>query len=56
MCYLLTLKTVSYTSGVHEVSIQLDLETMFQFSHLVMTFKVPLFFYLRGEGVIGMCF
>uniref|UniRef100_A0A8C9RVZ6 Laminin, beta 4 n=1 Tax=Scleropages formosus TaxID=113540 RepID=A0A8C9RVZ6_SCLFO len=26
-------------NGVHEVSIQLDLETVFQFSHLVLTFK-----------------
>ncbi|XP_076863385.1 laminin subunit beta-4 [Brachyhypopomus gauderio] len=26
-------------NGVHQVSIQLDLETMFQFSHLVLTFK-----------------
>ncbi|TDH10018.1 hypothetical protein EPR50_G00093320 [Perca flavescens] len=26
-------------NGVHEVSIQLDLETMFQFSHLVLNFK-----------------
>ncbi|XP_014860210.1 PREDICTED: laminin subunit beta-4-like [Poecilia mexicana] len=26
-------------NGVHQVSIQLDLETVFQFSHLVLTFK-----------------
>uniref|UniRef100_A0AAQ4RAI8 Laminin, beta 4 n=1 Tax=Gasterosteus aculeatus aculeatus TaxID=481459 RepID=A0AAQ4RAI8_GASAC len=26
-------------NGVHEVSIRLDLETLFQFSHLVLTFK-----------------
>ncbi|KAJ8392263.1 hypothetical protein AAFF_G00078310 [Aldrovandia affinis] len=26
-------------NGVHEVSIQLDLESLFQFSHLVLTFK-----------------
>uniref|UniRef100_A0A8D0A0R4 Laminin, beta 4 n=1 Tax=Sander lucioperca TaxID=283035 RepID=A0A8D0A0R4_SANLU len=26
-------------NGVHEVSVQLDLETMFQFSHLVLNFK-----------------
>ncbi|KAM9854866.1 laminin subunit beta-4 [Aulostomus maculatus] len=26
-------------NGVHQVSVQLDLETMFQFSHLVLTFK-----------------
>ncbi|XP_067447150.1 laminin subunit beta-4 [Thunnus thynnus] len=26
-------------NGVHQVSIQLDLETMFQFSHLVLSFK-----------------
>ncbi|XP_047201049.1 laminin subunit beta-4 isoform X2 [Girardinichthys multiradiatus] len=26
-------------NGVHQVSIQLDLETIFQFSHLVLTFK-----------------
>lgn len=30
--------------GVHRVSIQLDLETVFQFSHLVLTFKVILSF------------
>lgn len=26
--------------GVHDVSVRLDLETVFQFSHLVLTFKV----------------
>lgn len=26
--------------GLHDVSIRLDLETVFQFSHLVLTFKV----------------
>lgn len=29
-------------SGVDHVSIRLDLETLFQFSHLILTFKVPL--------------
>lgn len=29
-------------SGVNHVSIRLDLETLFQFSHLILTFKVPL--------------
>lgn len=29
--------------GVHDVSIRLDLETVFQFSHLVLTFKVHFF-------------
>lgn len=29
-----------WCSGVHDVSIRLDLETVFQFSHLVLTFKV----------------
>lgn len=30
------------SAGVHHVSIQLDLETVFQFSHLVLTFKVKI--------------
>lgn len=28
------------SAGVHQVSIRLDLETVFQFSHLVLKFKV----------------
>lgn len=32
--------TLSPPAGVHQVSIQLDLETVFQFSHLVLSFKV----------------
>lgn len=28
------------SAGVHRVSIRLDLETVFQFSHLVLKFKV----------------
>lgn len=33
-------------TGVYEVSIRLDLETVFQFSHLVLTFKVKHSHYL----------
>lgn len=29
-----------WSAGVHRVSIRLDLETVFQFSHLVLRFKV----------------
>lgn len=30
----------SFPVGVHQVSIRLDLETVFQFSHMILTFKV----------------
>lgn len=30
-------------SGIDHVSIRLDLETLFQFSHLILTFKVHLY-------------
>lgn len=38
--YLCNRVSAVSSAGVHQVSIQLDLETMFQFSHLVLTFKV----------------
>lgn len=37
---LVQLLSAVSSAGVHHVSIRLDLEAVFQFSHLVLTFKV----------------